>query len=326
MNATMARLQSLLPRPTRGPLPLSAPQRRIYILPSRFGLLFGLATLFLLLGALNYNNNPAILLGLLLGSAALASSVMTVRHLARLRVVAFKAGDVHAGEAQACRLVLEPAPTRRRGRSPNRAHGHVRAEVVLRHEAASTRALPDVDGRIHLHWRWPSVRRGRRALGRVRLASEYPLGLFRAWCDLEPEVSALVFPSLETPLPAWPDNPQSQAGTPLRRQGTPEEWYALREFQRGDGLREIAWKASARHDRWLVTESRAGQDAPALEFGLDQVAHLEREHGIQRLAAWVVAADASHQPWRLRLAGTDIGPDAGNQQRRLALGQLAELP
>lgn len=317
MSTTAARLQHLLPRPVRGPLPLAPPQRRIYILPSRFGLLYGLATLFLLLGALNYNNNPAILLGLLLGSAALASSVLTVRHLAGLRLVAFQAGPAHAGQAQACTLVLEPAPGRRRP---------ARGEVMLRHGQSRSRALPEADGRIHLHWHWPSQRRGRRAPGRLRLASEYPLGLFRAWCDLEPDIDAVVYPALETPTPDWPDQPHGQDGLPQRRQGTPEEWFALREFQRGDGLSQIAWKASARHDRWLVNELHAGQQTPALEFSLDQVAHLEREHGIQRLAAWVVAADAGRQPWQLHLGAGSIGPEAGSQQPHLALVRLAELP
>lgn len=319
MTGLRARWQRLLPPPVRSTLPLSPPRRRIYILPSRFGLLYGLATLFLLLGALNYNNNPAILLGLLLGAAALVSSVMTVRHLACLQVVAFNADAAHAGQPQACRLLLEPVSGTSHG-------GRIAAGVTLRHGQVRSHALPGADGRLHLRWSWPSQRRGRRSLGRIRLASDYPLGLFRAWCDLEPELSTLVFPVLETPPPAWPSSPRGQAGPTLQHQGAPEEWFALREFQRGDSLREIAWKASARHDRWLVNETRAGQDLPALEFGPEQVAHLEYEHGIQRLAAWVVAADQARLPWRLHLAGQVTGPEAGSRQRHLALARLAELP
>ena len=52
------------PKSPSGPLPLALPSRRIYIVPSRFGVVYGAALFVLLLGSLNYNNNAAILLGL----------------------------------------------------------------------------------------------------------------------------------------------------------------------------------------------------------------------------------------------------------------------
>jgi len=59
-----ARLQ-LLARPRR---PEALPQRldrhRIYVLPTRFGLFVAVLLAAMLLGALNYNNNPALLLAL----------------------------------------------------------------------------------------------------------------------------------------------------------------------------------------------------------------------------------------------------------------------
>nr|MBP7466348.1 DUF58 domain-containing protein [Pseudoxanthomonas sp.] len=41
------------------PLPVRVDRRRIYVLPTRFGLFFTLLVLAMVLGALNYNNNPA---------------------------------------------------------------------------------------------------------------------------------------------------------------------------------------------------------------------------------------------------------------------------
>ena len=63
------------------PLPARLDRRRIYVLPTRFGLFYGAALLTMLLGALNYNNNPALLLGLLLEPCAprLAERVMMIR-------------------------------------------------------------------------------------------------------------------------------------------------------------------------------------------------------------------------------------------------------
>ena len=58
--------------PPRAPetLPVRLDRRRIYLLSTRFGLFFGVLLLAMGLGALNYNNNPALLLMLLLAGAA----------------------------------------------------------------------------------------------------------------------------------------------------------------------------------------------------------------------------------------------------------------
>ena len=42
-------------------LPVSFDRRRVYVLPTSFGLFFALLLLAMWLGALNYNNNPALM-------------------------------------------------------------------------------------------------------------------------------------------------------------------------------------------------------------------------------------------------------------------------
>ena len=56
-------------------MPVRFDRRRVYVLPTRFGMFYAALLMAMLLGALNYNNNPALLLGLLLGGAGLASLV-----------------------------------------------------------------------------------------------------------------------------------------------------------------------------------------------------------------------------------------------------------
>ena len=41
------------------PLPMTIDRRRVYVLPTRFGLFYGVMVGVMFLGALNYNNNPA---------------------------------------------------------------------------------------------------------------------------------------------------------------------------------------------------------------------------------------------------------------------------
>ena len=310
--AARSGLARLLPRPPGGPFPLALPRRRIYILPSRFGLVYAMALFFLQLGALNYNNNAAILLALLLASIALLGAVLCVRFLSGLALVEFANDEAFAGSTQACRLVIR---SRR---------GPIRGELRLR--VADAHAGIDYQGDTATgHWTVAAGRRGRHPLPAVRISSGYPLGMFHAWCVLEPEAERLVYPAPETPAAPWPNSDDPSSGQQSAPRSGDEEWHALREFRRGDSLRDIAWKTSARHDRWLVAETRSPSQAPTLRFGLDQVAHLEREQAFSRLCRWILVAESAHQVWLLDLGTRVIGPGLGEQQRRLALTALAEL-
>lgn len=308
-----ARLARWLPAPPSGPLPLALPRRRIYILPSRFGLVYGAALFFLLIGALNYNNNAAILLALLLGATAMASAVSAVNFLSGLKVLAFQAGEAWAGQDQACRLEV------------GRPGGRVRGALRLRHGDRHAGDRPAGASSVAFEWTWPATRRGPRRLGRIRLATGYPLGLFTAWCVLDVDAVAVVYPAPESPSPPLPASAADPGGNARPAHGG-DDWHALREFQRGDSPRDVAWKVSARHDRLLVAETRSERDAPVLHLSIAQVAGLAREHAIARLAAWVLQAHAQDRPYALDLPGHSLPPGSGAVQRRLALTALALLP
>src|SRR5688500_12875180 len=78
-------------------LPVTLGRRRIYVLPTRFGLFFALLLLAMGLGALNYNNNPALLLMLLLAGAAHTSLLAAHLQLSGLGFNAIGAEPVSAG-------------------------------------------------------------------------------------------------------------------------------------------------------------------------------------------------------------------------------------
>ena len=78
------------------PLPIDIHRKRVYILPTRFGVFFGLFLFVTLMGSLNYNNNMALMLTFLLGGLALLSPIYTVRNLTGLQVVQITAPPVFA--------------------------------------------------------------------------------------------------------------------------------------------------------------------------------------------------------------------------------------
>src|SRR5690606_16138613 len=182
------------------PLPVTFDRRRIYVLPTAFGLFFGLLLAVMLLGGLNYNNNPALLLALLLAGAGNTSLVAAHLQLSGLRVAAVEAAPVPAGAPIDLRVHLRAPPGRaRRGLS------------VSVGEASGRASLVDGAGEARLGLR--TRRRGWLHPGRITVSTTRPLGLARAWAYAWPATPLLVYPRPEAsgpPLPAG-EGDQAQA-------------------------------------------------------------------------------------------------------------------
>ncbi|MFT4198498.1 MAG: DUF58 domain-containing protein, partial [Pseudoxanthomonas sp.] len=103
MQAAIAKLAR--PRAPEA-LPVDFDRRRVYVLPTGFGLFYAALVLAMLAGALNYNNNPALLLALLLACTGLASLIAAHLQLSGLRVDAVAAEPVAAGQPLPLRLAL----------------------------------------------------------------------------------------------------------------------------------------------------------------------------------------------------------------------------
>src|SRR3990172_6231332 len=82
-------------RPERGAIVLR--QRRVYILPTRLGLIFGATLFILLLGSINYVLALGFVLTFVLSGMAIAGMVHTVRNLLRLSIHAGRVEPVFAG-------------------------------------------------------------------------------------------------------------------------------------------------------------------------------------------------------------------------------------
>ncbi|HTA64004.1 MAG TPA: DUF58 domain-containing protein, partial [Xanthomonadaceae bacterium] len=100
----------------RGPeaLPIVLGRRRIYMLPTGFGMFFALLIGTMLLGALNYNNNPALLLGFLLAATAQLSLHATQLTLSGIRLRDARALPVHAGDPMILELRFDALRARPR--------------------------------------------------------------------------------------------------------------------------------------------------------------------------------------------------------------------
>jgi uncharacterized protein (DUF58 family) len=293
--------------------------RRVYILPSRLGLLFGGVLLILLMGSINYTLSLGFALTFLLAGAGLAGMVQTTRNLARLAVQAGRAEPAFASEHALYRLVLANSAA------------FDRPEILLRHVASGAQCRVDVAaaGSTEAVLAVPAARRGWQPLGRVMLETRFPLGLFRAWSYVEPDCRCLVYPRPE-PGALPPPAPSLQAGGARAHAQGSDDFSGLRGYQPADSPRHVAWKAVARNDTQhprggdMLTKQFAGEAVAELWLMLsDLPTSLGLEARLSRLAGWVLAAERSGAHYGLRLPDIELAPARGDAHRSACLEALA---
>ena len=313
LRERLAARAALLARPRSSEaLPVRFDRRRVYVLPTRFGLFFAALLFAMLIGALNYNNNPALLLALLLGATGLASLIAAHLQLSGLCVDAVSAEPVAAGSVLSLHVALSAADAR------------MRRGLQLRCREASSSAPPLSAEPVVATLSLATERRGWIEPGRIRISTTQPLGLALAWSWVWPDAPLLVYPCAEPQGPPLP--PGDGSGNQARLHPAGDDVHHLRGYRSGDPRRAIAWKPSARRDTLLVREY---EQPLAIEVTLDwrALSQLGYEQRIRRLAHWVDLAEREGRRYRLLLPGQPLlGPAHGSVHRHLCLRALALLP
>jgi uncharacterized protein (DUF58 family) len=282
-------------------------QRRIYLLPTRNGLLLGLVLVAMLVGAMNYGNSLAYALTFLLTSVAVVSILHTYANMAGLTVRAGQCRPIFAGEPAVFPIAVD---------NPGRAR------YALSFELESGRAITDAPAN-GVHWlelRQPTAQRGWNELARVTVASSFPLGLFRAWSYLDLQQHCLVYPRPEV---AGPPPPAGSGGGERAHPGRGNEDFAgLRDYRAGDSLRHVHWKALAR-EQGLLTKEFEGGGGRELWFDWDALGGLAPEARLARMCRWVLLADGEGHAYGLTLPGQHLERGRGPGQRQRCLEALA---
>ncbi|HYM43853.1 MAG TPA: DUF58 domain-containing protein [Steroidobacteraceae bacterium] len=292
-------------------LPAVLARRRLYILPTRAGLAFGALWLLMLLAGLNYGNSLALFLTFLLAGFALVAMHECHRNLLGVGLVAIKAPAVFARGTGAVLVTLENS-----GPAPRHA-----LEAALEGDPLASADLP-AHGRAQLSLPVAAAQRGVVRIGRLRLTSSHPFGLFRTWTWVHLPVELLVYPYPSGQRPRPLASGRRHSGAQVRGTTGADEWVGLRPFRDGDSPRQVDWKAYARQAPLLVKEySPTGADLCLFDFA--QVAIPDLEARLSQLARWVVEAEAVGDHYGLSMPGTLIAPNRGPEHRHRCLAALA---
>jgi uncharacterized protein (DUF58 family) len=289
-------------------------RRRIYILPTRFGVLFGAMVFSMLLGSLNYGASLAFLLTFMLAGLGLVIMHHCHNNLLGLRLRFVGARPVFAGQLAEFRIALDNEAAAPRYEIELKLGGHHAGPIDV--AALSAEAL---------NIGTATERRGWIELPRFAIQTRHPGRLFRAWTWIHMNGRCLVYPA-----PAPPGRPLPvAAGGSLH--GKPDQGDAdfagLRAAVPGDPPQRIAWKAYARSDTLLLKQFSSGEQAPCV-LDWNELPDLEPEARLAQLTRWCLDAAAQASSFELRLPGVTVplGADPEHLARCLQALALFEAP
>jgi len=287
--------------------------RNLYILPTRFGLLWLAGLGLLQVVAIQLESNGPLALSFLMLGLFLLALHLTHLNLEGLEVrcgepAAGFAGDTLAyplrlrcrGRCEGLRLRLGPG-------EPDEARSLARGEHLL--------TLP-----------WRPAERGSGRPGTLRLLTTAPLGLFVCWSRWAPPVPQLVIPAPRPgPVGRAPAPAEAEVGARSSARGLSggDLWEDLQPHRPEDGAGRLAWK--------LLAQGRGAHAkrfaAPLAEAPLLTPAPgVPLERALEHLCAAILRLHSEGGSYGLVLGAALIPPGRGSAQRDRCLQALALAP
>jgi uncharacterized protein (DUF58 family) len=296
---------------TRDNISVVLGQRRVYILPTRQGVMFGAVLVVMVLGSINYTLGLGFILAFLLASVGINAMIHTYRNIANLKVTRGRAQPAFAGDRAHFAVYLENAGNAARhaiGLTQDKKHA-IFVDVPVR---AAIPAVLDI----------PAPRRGILRPGRLTLFTRFPLGLYYAWAYLELDMQCIVYPRPADPALPLP-RAATSGGAGTERGSGQEDFSGLRQYHVGDSPRHVAWKAAAR-DQGLLTKLFSGRAETELWLDWAQLPpQMGAEDRLAHLARWVLDAHVAGVSYGLRLPGEKLDLGIGEAHRERCLEALA---
>ena len=133
------------------------------------------------------------------------------------------------------------------------------------------------------HYRLRPLARGEVNFAELQLLIESPLGLWQRSIRVGASQPVKVYPNFATiakfALLAHDRRVSAMGVHQQRRRGEGQDFYQLREYREGDTLRQVDWKATARHRKLISKEYQDERDQPIV-FLLDCSRRMRTRDGL----------------------------------------------
>lgn len=291
-------------------LPFRWKKRSYALRPTRYGLIFLLMLMALLIGSINHNNNFGYLLTFLLGGIVLVSLAHTFSNLQDISITPVPVKPVFAGDAAHISFLLhstKPAKPGIKGR--------------LDHFFCDPVDLVDSDS-AKIKIPVPTLERGILHKESVTLVTDFPLGLMEMHTTLPISVSYLVYPA---PIPGAfiTDKVNGAEGEGIAASFEGEtDFSELSPYRVGDDIRRIHWKSLAA-GKDLHTVKYEESYVAGTMFSLNILPGANVETKLGRLCHMILTAESQGMKYGLALDDLVITQSKGASHRNACLKALA---
>lgn len=290
-------------------------RRHIYILPTRFGVLFASLLFAMLVGSINYSLSLGFAMTFLLTGIGAIGMLHSWRNLANLRVSTRKVQPVFAGDAAVFEIALAD--------ESNRARYCIAARFnSLTYHSQDSFADIDALGEAIIKLSLPTSKRGWLKAPRLGFSTEFPVSLFHVWAYAETDCQCLVYPAPSAHSLVIPSAHESGSSGNLRNPQGDDDFAGHRNYQFGDSPKRVDWKASSR-EQGLLTKQFQGEAISTLWLDWEATKGDNVEQRISQLTRWVIDAENNRLQYGLRIPGTQVSPNAGDAHYHQCLTALA---
>lgn len=300
-------------------------RRRIYILPTKQGLVFTVLLLTMLLGSINYNNSMAFILTFLLCSMFFVAMLHTFRNLAGLKISVARSEPVFVGNFALFPIII------------NNREGQQRPAInIINHppkkgfwkfsSISNQTVLVNIDADTAERAMLPMLThvRGLLPLERIMIYTYFPLGLFRSWSYINIDQYCIVYPKPAGTL-ALPLSPIENSSGSFGAYDGSDDFAGFRTYQPGDSIRKIAWKTYAR-EQGLLIKKFSGNAINEVILQWDDVLHLNTiEERLSQLCRWIIEAEKQNIVYSLILPNKTIETGIGLAHQHHCLESLARF-
>lgn len=277
---------------------------KIYIFPNKFGVLFFLSFILMILVAATYQNNLVFIMAFLQLSLGLIVINQTGRNLKGIKVRSVSVSPNYGGLPTRTTVVVENLANEKKNS----------LELSLDDlsvELKSISLMPLEVKIINATCVLP-LKRGVYKVKRIKLSSGYPYGLFNCWMWFKTESEYEVYP-----LPSGEIQPQNLA---MHGQG---DFSEHRLYQDGDSYSKIDWKRYAKNNV-LLTKKFDDQIDQKIMLKWDDTKQLkDPESRLSQLSKWVDYCIENQIEFGIQLPNREVDISSGVHHKHKCLKVLA---